>query len=130
MLDPKISELLGNDRIADYYGMVVESVGEGHSRVSLELGERHLNGIGIPHGGVLFALADVACALAACTRGPAVAASSSINFCKAVPSGKIYAEASEASLSRKLGTYQVLVSDGKGETIAVFSGMAYRRDRP
>lgn len=127
MVDEKILALLGHDRVADYYGMRVEEAGEGRATVSLELGERHLNGIGIAQGGVVFALADVAFAMACNSRGPAVAASATISFCAARGSGILRATAREASVSRKLGTYEVTVVDGEGATVAVFQGLAYRK---
>ena len=43
-MDEKILSVLGNDRVADYYGMKVDSCAEGTAVVSMEIGERHLNG--------------------------------------------------------------------------------------
>jgi len=73
-------------------------------------------------------LADVTFALAANTRGKAIAANCSINFCNAARAGTLRARATEVSLSRKLGTYQVTVEDSGGKTVALFHGLAYRKD--
>jgi len=127
-MDEAILAALGRDHVADHFGMKLESAGEGRAVVSLEISELHLNGIGIVHGGVIFALADVAFALAANSRGPAVSSSSTINFCASAKSGVLRACASEISLSRKLGTYQVTVTDGAEKTVALFQGLAYRKD--
>jgi len=43
---------------ADLLGFVVESRGEGASRMVLKVGERHMNPHGFVHGAVLYALAD------------------------------------------------------------------------
>lgn len=126
--DEKIRASLGEDRVADWFGMRAESVGEGTAVVSLVLADRHLNGNGTAHGGVIFALADVAFALAANSRGPAVSANSSITFCAAARSGTLRAYATEVSLSRKLGTYEVIIEDDAGKKIALFQGLAYRKD--
>jgi acyl-CoA thioesterase len=127
MLDERIRAILGDDRIADYFGMKVESAGEGSAVVSLAVDERHLNGNGVAHGGVVFSLADVAFACAVNSRGPAVSASSSINFCAPGKPGVLRATAREISLSRKLGTYEVVVTDAAGKTVAILTGLAYRK---
>lgn len=127
-MDEKILSLLGHDRVAEYYGMKVESCADGVAVVSLEIDDRHLNGIDIVQGGVIFALADVAFAVAACSRGKTVSASSSINFCHAARSGILRARAREVSLTRKLGTWEVTVEDATGKTVALFQGLGYRKD--
>ena len=43
---------------ADLLGFVVERRGEGTSRMTLQVGERHMNPHGLVHGAVLYALAD------------------------------------------------------------------------
>jgi acyl-CoA thioesterase len=127
MLDGKILETLGNDRAADYYGMKVESVSEGSAVLTMEIGERHLNGNDAVHGGVTFAFADVAFALAVNSRGPAVSANSSITFCNPVRAGTLRACATEISLGRKLATYEVVVTSDDGRVVALFQGLAYRK---
>ena len=127
-MDEAILAALGHDRVADYYGMKLESAGEGRAVVSLVVEDRHLNGNGVAHGGVIFSLADVAFAVAVNSRGPAVSASSSISFCAPGKTGVLRATAREISLSRKLGTYEVVVADEAGKTVALFQGLAYRKD--
>ena len=127
MIDAKILNSIGNDRVAEHYGMKVESMGEGTSVVSMEIGDRHLNGNGTVQGGASFALADVAFALAANSRGPAVGANASITYCAAARSGVLRARAHEVSLSRKLGTYEVIIEDQEGKTIALFHALSYRK---
>jgi acyl-CoA thioesterase len=127
-MDEAIFAALGPDRIADHFGMKLESAGEGCAVVSLVLDDRHLNGNGVAHGGVVFSLADVAFAVAVNSRGAAVSASSTISFCAPGKSGTLCAAAREISLSRKLGTYEVVVTDDAGKTVALFQGLAYRKD--
>ncbi len=129
MLDPEISSRLGNDRVADQYGMRVESLSEGSATLVMEIADRHLNGNESAQGGVIFAFADVAFALASNSRGPAVSANSSITFCRPARAGAVLrAVAREISVSRKLGTYEVTVSDDTGSVVALFQGLAYRKD--
>jgi len=127
MIDPIIKSTLGEDRVAEYFGMRTESAGEGHATVSLLLEDRHLNGLNIAQGGVIFALADVAFALASNSRGAAIAANCTISFCSATKAGTLRAVAREISLSRKLGTYEVTVSGDDGKVVALFQGLAYRK---
>lgn len=126
-MDQTILEVLGHDRVAEYFGIRVESCSEGRAVAVMDIDQRHLNGIDIAQGGAIFTLADTAFALAANTRGSAVAASTTINFCSAVRSGTIRAIAEELSLSRKLGTYQVRIEQEDGTLAAVFQGMVYRK---
>ena len=128
MLDERILSSIGNDRVADYYGMKVVSMGDGESVVSMAIDDRHLNGNDTVQGGVSFALADVAFALAANSRGRAVGANATITYCAAAKSGTLFARAREVSLSRKLGTYEVVIEDQNGKTIALFQALAYRKD--
>ncbi len=39
----------------------------------------------------------------------------------------LYAEAKEVSISPKIGTYDIRVTNEKGELIATFEGLAYRK---
>jgi len=119
-MDQTILEVLGHDRVAEYFGIRVESCSEGRAVAVMDIDERHLNGIDIAQGGAIFTLASN-------TRGSAVAASTTINFCSAVRSGTIRAIAEELSLSRKLGTYQVRIEQEDGTLAAVFQGMVYRK---
>jgi len=129
VLDERIRAILGDDRVADHYGMRVERADSGVAVVTMEVADRHLNGNDTVQGGVSFALADVAFALACNTRGPAVSANSSITFCSPARLGaSLRATATEVSMSRKLGTYQVVVEDGDRRVIALFQGLAYRKD--
>jgi acyl-CoA thioesterase len=126
MIDQGILSVLGDDRLADRFGMRVESSAPGQATVSMEVGPEHLNGLGSGHGGAIFSLADVACAIAANTRGRAVAASANISFLKPAKPGLLRAVATEVSLSNKLGTYQALLSDAEGRAIALFTATCYR----
>lgn len=127
-MDEAILAALGHDQVADHFGMKLESAGEGSAVVSLVVEDRHLNGNGVAHGGVVFSLADVAFAVAVNSRGPAVSATSSISFRAPGKPGVLRASATEISLSRKLGTYQVTVTDAAGKTVALFQGLAYRKE--
>jgi acyl-CoA thioesterase len=81
------------------------------------------------HGGALFTLADFAFAVASNSHGQlAMGINTSMSFIKAVSGGTLYGEAQELSLNRRLGNYQVKITDEAGQLIAQFQGTAFRKD--
>ena len=116
------------DRFAEHVGVELLDVSSGRARARLNIKEQHLNSFNTAHGGAIFALADSAFAAAANSHGTmAMAISVNISYLKAVSQGTLIAEAKEISLSARLGTYTVDVTDDNGEAIATFHGMVYRR---
>jgi acyl-CoA thioesterase len=116
------------DLFARYVGIELMDVRDGWAKAQLSIQAHHRNGLRMVHGGVLFTLADLAFAAAANSRGRvAVAVNASISFMKANESPIIQAEAREVSCGATLATYSVQVTDGGGEVLAVFQGLAYRK---
>ncbi len=121
-------KFLDNDKFADHVGIKLIEVSEGKATATLELTDKHLNGLGTAHGGVLFTLADLVFAAAANSYGvDAMAININISYFKAVKEGILRAEANEISLSRKLGTYSVIITNEADERIAAFTGTAFRK---
>lgn len=124
----KIKKFFKKDKFAEYAGIELLEVKEGWAKSKMVITENHLNGIGTVHGGAIFTLADFTFAAAANSYGTiTVAINASISFMKAARSGTLFAEAEEISINPKLGTYTITVTDDKGELIAIFQGMAYRK---
>jgi acyl-CoA thioesterase len=116
------------DRFAAENGITLVEVRPGAAVARMEVGARHLNGVGIVQGGAIFSLADLAFAAAANSHGEvAVAIDVSISFIKAVSAGTLTAEAHEEALNPRLSTCLVRVTDGSGELVALFKGTAYRK---
>lgn len=91
----------------------------------------HWNGMDNVQGGAIFTLADFTFAAASNSHGTvAVAVNASITFMKAAKTGVLRAEAKELSKNYRLGSYVVEVRDDAGELIAVFQGLAYRKQDP
>ena len=59
----------------------------------------------------------------------ALAINVNISFLKSATAGSLTAEAREVTEPGRLGAYDVLVSDDKGELIARFNGMVYRKNQ-
>jgi len=124
----QLKKYFSKDAFAELCGIEILDAGPGYAKTRLLVDKRHLNGINVAHGGIVFTLADMAFAAAAHTRGmSAVAINTTISFIKAGKTDSLYAEAREVSRNRKLATYTVKVTDGSGEVIALFQGTAYIR---
>ena len=122
---------LRKDRFAAHSDVELVSVTPGHALARLKVEPHHWNAVGIAQGGAIFTLADYAFAAASNSHGTvAVAINAHITFMKSVSTGTLTAEAREVSKNFKLGTYTVEVKDERGELIAVFQGMVYRKQDP
>lgn len=124
--------VLAGDQASEWMGIEVESVADGHATISMTLRPEMLNGFGIAHGGMVFAFADSAFAIA-CNppEGSAdtitVASGVDINFLKpGIPGRVLTAVANRRQQSGRSGIYdiQVLQSlpEGGTEVIAEFRG--------
>lgn len=108
------------------WGVVIEEVREGYARISMSIRRDMLNGHGIAHGGMIFALADTAFAYACNSRNVStVAQQASIVFLASVREGeRLVAEAEEQGLSGRSGVYTVSVCNGGGLAVAQFQGLS------
>ncbi|MCX7817226.1 MAG: hotdog fold thioesterase [Syntrophales bacterium] len=119
-------ERFSKDYFAHYVGIEIEEMAPGRAKTRLKIQDRHRNGVGMIHGGVIFTLADLAFAAASNSHGPvAVALNASIMFLRSSRGNTLYAEAEECSRTKRVGTYSIRVYDDLGETIALFTGQAY-----
>jgi acyl-CoA thioesterase len=126
-MDPNTA-FFTNDAWAKESGIELMECSTGRAKVRMMIEKKHVNGHGTVHGGAIFTLADTAFALASNSHGiPAAAINAHISYVKSATAGTLYAEAAESSLSPKIGTYSVIVTDDTGETIALFEGMVYRK---
>ncbi len=124
----KILKFFEKDRFADLSNIEVVSVSLGKATTQMEVQEMHLNGVGTVHGGALFTLADFTFALAANSHGRVtVAINANISYLKAVSTGLLTAKARELSSGGRIGSYAVDIYDEDHDLVAVFQGMAYRK---
>ena len=128
-MDKALEFFRKNDHFAHHCGIELLEAKPGWARAKMEIQPFHLNGAKTVHGGAIFSLADFAFAVAANTQGQlALAVSTNTSFVKAAYSGTLYAEAEELSINRKLGTYQVKITDQQEQLIAQFHGTAFRKE--
>lgn len=127
-MEYKGKQLLSQDKFAAYNGIELLELSLGKAKAKMEIQPHHLNGFNIVHGGALFTLADFAFGAASNSHGTmAVSINASISFIKPARQGTLIAEAKEIALHPKLGSYTVHIFDEQNEIIAIFQGMAYRK---
>jgi acyl-CoA thioesterase len=128
----RIDGIYAADRAAQALGIEVLEVLPGAVRVAMSVRADMLNGHGICHGGMVFALADTAFAYACNSHGEAmVAAGAGIEFLAPAPMGeRLIATASETSRTPRHGIYDVAVTNAAGEVFAHFRGRCARLRAP
>lgn len=119
--------LFAADEASRSLGMRVEAVKPGFARVRMTVRNDMLNGHGLCHGGIVFALADSAFAVACNTyNAVTVAAAASIDFLAATRAhDELTAEARELWRSKRSGIYEISVCNQHGEPIALFRGRSH-----
>ena len=124
-----VKEYFKGDKFAASAGVELLEAGDGYAKVCMEITPMHLNGGGVCHGGAIFTLADFAFAVASNSHSKLTfSIASSINIFKSETEGFLYAEAHEVFDHNKLSNCEVRVTNEKGELIATFSGMGYRKE--
>ena len=102
----------------------IEEAREGYARVSMKVRADMLNGHGIAHGGMIFALADSAFAYV-CNGGnhASVAAQASIVFLGKAEEGEtLVAEGQQVAREGRAGVTRVSVKTADGRDVAEFTG--------
>lgn len=123
-------EHIADDPFCALVGIELVDIGPGTATTELTVTDRHVNFHGIPHGGAINALADAAFAAASNAAGrTAFALETNISFLEAVEVGTtLTATAEERHVRGRTGSYEIEVTDGHGEAVAVFRGRVYRPD--
>lgn len=123
-----VNHMMKHDLFSQWLGIEVIEIKEGYSRIKMILREEMINGFGIIHGGVSFALADSAFAFACNNRNNlSVALDTSITFTKATRPGDILtAEAKELHNGRSTGLYLITITNQHAEQVGLFKGTCFR----
>ena len=123
--------MMQRDQAATALGLVVEFDEPGHAVVSMRVRDDMTNGFHITHGGLVFALADTAFAIA-CNEDDTVtvAAGADITFLKSTVAGQtLTATARRRARSGRTGLYDVTVVDELGDAVAEFRGRSISTNR-
>ena len=127
-----VAHMLAGDAFTRALGMQVLEIAPRRAVVRLTVRDDMVNGFGICHGGVTFALADSALAFACNSHGTVtVALENNIGFPAAVGVGDVLTATAEAeSVQRRVAFYCVTVATQTGLTVAIFRGTVYDTGRP
>ena len=101
-------------------GIYAAEVREGYAKIEADLTGDSLNIWGVPHGGLLFAMADVASGLAAQSThdGKTVTVSANINFIRSSRERHLIAVGRERKSGRSTGFFDVEITDSSGALLA------------
>lgn len=127
-----VAHMMAHDAFSQWLGIAVEKVSPGRVVLTMTVRADMLNGFGIGHGGVTFALADSALAFASNTYGRvAVALENNILFPNPVAEGDVLrAEATELHATTRTAAYDVVVTRADGVKVGLFRGTVYRTKKP
>ncbi len=120
--------MLAHDQHAQHLGVNILDVQPGKAVLGLTIRPDMINGLGVCHGGVSFALADTAFAFACNSRNQVTyALQCSISYTVPAKVGDVLtASAEELSYQGRTGVYDVRVSNQENQIVALFRGVAYR----
>jgi acyl-CoA thioesterase len=123
----RIADLLAADPYSGALGVELVSVTDDEIVVGITVLPRHVNFLGVGHGGLVFSLADCAFSLASNNAGDrAVAIDTHLVLTAATKPGDLLrASVVETSRGRTLGTYRVDVSREDGRKVALFTGTVH-----
>lgn len=125
-----VHKMFENDAFSQWLGIVVEEISEGSCTLSMSVRKDMLNGFGIAHGAITYAIADSALAFASNSHGrQSVSIDTAINHIESLKEGDVIkATAFENSVKNKFGFYSIKVK--KEDTlVALFKGTVYRSER-
>ena len=121
-----VASMMARDAFSRWLGIEVVDVAPRRATVRMTVRPDMLNGFGVCHGGVAYALADSALAFASNTHGQVtVSIENGITYPKRIVQGDaLTATAIEESATTKLGFFRVDVTRG-GDLVALFHGTVY-----
>jgi acyl-CoA thioesterase len=125
VIDPFILDLTADEPALAWFGLEIRHAHDGEAVITVTVSADQVNGNRMTHGGVVFAVADQAFAMAANTVLPyAATADASIQYLSATGVGDVLTATARTSYSdAKRAVVDVEVTTS-GRTIAIFRGTA------
>jgi acyl-CoA thioesterase len=123
-----VEAMMTADAFSRWLGIKVLAVRPREATVAMTVRGEMVNGFGVSHGAIVYALADSALAFASNTHGQiTVSIENSITYPHAVRVGDdLVARAEEESASNRLGYYRVTVTRKDGTVVGLFRGTVYK----
>ncbi len=126
-----VVRMFKDDAYSKALNMHVISLDAGNCVLGMKVLEHMVNGFNIAHGGITYALADSAMAFASNAHGvQCVSIETTISHIKKVKVGDgLIASCKELSRNRKVGIYEVNVTNQSNEIVAHFKGTVLVSDQ-
>lgn len=119
-----------HDKLVRFLEMDIESATPEYSKVTMPITEHHKNGMGVAHGGAIFALADVAFGAAANAGKDygVVSLNTTIEYLRPGRVSPLMAEAFVVRNGKHILNYEVKIYDGSGDLIAKCVASGFQTD--
>jgi len=126
-----VDKMYENDAFSKWLGIKRIEDGAGKSVLQMTVRKEMLNGFDIVHGGITYSLADSALAFASNGHGrKSVSVETSISHTEACKEDDVLTtHTEEMSLSKKIGIYQITITNQHNKTVALFKGTVYITDK-
>ena len=123
-----VAGMMAKDLFSQWLGISIVDFGPRKATVRATVRPEMVNGFGVAHGGIAFAIADSAFAFACNTHGKVtMSIENSITYPAAVAVGDVLTAIAEAEgESNKISYYRVVVRNQKDEVVALFRGTAFK----
>lgn len=123
-----VSAMMARDQFSQWLGIAIVDVRPRTATVKMTVRPEMVNGFGVAHGAIAFAIADSAFAFACNTHGKVtLSIENAITYPLAVRPGDVLTAVAESeSETNRLGYYRVVVRNQKDEVVAIFHGTAYK----
>ena len=123
--------MLDNDPFSQWLGIECLEIETGRCKLKMKVRNEMLNGFGIAHGSITYALADSALAFASNGHGKhCVSIDTQISHLAPCKSGdELIADAIEIQRSKSLARYDVHIKNGVGNLVAHFRGTVFIREK-
>ena len=123
-----VDAMMAADAFSRWLGIKVLAVRPREATVTMTVRSEMVNGFGVSHGAIVYALADSALAFASNTHGRiTVSIENSITYPHAVHVGdELVAKADDEGASNRLGYYRVRVTRKDGTVVGLFRGTVYK----
>ena len=128
----KVNYVAKHDKLVRLLNITIEEASRDYSRVSMPITNTNVNGMGVAHGGAIFAMADVAFGAAANAdqEHGVVSQNAAIEFLRPGKASPLTAEARLVRHGAHIQSYQVEVHDAEGRLVARCMSTGFQTDIP
>lgn len=126
-----VEGMLARDELSRWLGLEVVELRPARCSCRMTVRREMVNGFGVAHGAIVFALADSTLAFACNTQGRiAMSIENGVSYPAPVhPGDELTALVEEERATGRLGFYSGRVRNQRGELVALFRGTVYKTSR-